>query len=703
LEGISFIYPAWLIITCLAAGVLFGLLHYYGSRQFKDQSSWFRGSLFVLRSLAVALIALLLLGPLLRYFTTIEEQPVLVVASDASSSITTASDSLEMVELYNSLDNLSEVNPGRIETEFLLFGEEVRSGRPDETDFQDRSTNISDLLEYINNTYDGRNLAGVVIATDGIYNRGSNPIYTPIQHTAPIHFVALGDTSVRRDLMVRRVLHNRIAYLDDKFSVQVDVAARMANGTSTNLRLFSIDPQGGRQLLHSEEIEIDHSDFFTTSEIVIEAGRPGLNRYTVELDEIEGEFNTENNSRDFFVEVLDTRQQILVLGTTAHPDLGVIKSLLEGYQNYEVDIYNLNNWEGDFEEYDLIVLHQIPSRSPASRTALDQALQSDKSILFVLGAQSDIRAFNNAQDIMEITGGGGGRFNDAVPLVNNDFNPFAFDENLYHRFRSFVPLLSPFGQYDLSAAANTLMYQRIGQVETDMPLLTMGESGGRRYGVLAGEGIWKWRLYEFSSFDGTDATTDLLQKTVQYLSTREDDRRLRVYIDDNLYDESEAVVFEAEYYNASFQRLNDPDVLLSITDQDDNQFSYTFDRSGDHYILNTGPFSPGNYTYEAEVEVGMERFTAEGAFTVRPLQLEALNLEANHGLLRQIANEQGGRVFYPAQFEELQSLLAGDQDFRPVVHSTLRTNLVLNLFWICLALLLLLFTEWFLRRYFGSY
>ncbi|TVR87641.1 MAG: hypothetical protein EA411_07180 [Saprospirales bacterium] len=703
MEGISFIYPAWLIFTCITVGILYGLLHYYGSKQFSDQGPWFKRTLFILRTIGVTLVALLLLGPLLRYFITVEEPPIFIVAADASSSITKGGDSLQMVDIYRQLSELADINPGNVEVEKILFGEEVRYGDPAETNFQDRSTNISELLEYVNNTYDGRNLAGMVIATDGIYNRGSNPVYTPIRHTSPIHFVALGDTSVRRDLMVRRVLHNRIAYLDEHFSVQVDVMARMADGSSSNLNIYAIDPQGGSNLLHTEEITIDRNDFFTTSEVILEAGRPGLNRYVVEVEEIEGELSMENNSREFFVEVLDTRQEILILAKTAHPDLGTIKSILEGYQNYEVDIYNINNWEGDLEDYDLVILHQIPSRAPASRTVLNQAVESDRPLWFILGAQSDINAFNQAQDLLEITGAGGGRFNDVVPLVNRDFNPFSIDEDLYNRFRSFVPLLSPFGEYNPSPNANTLLNQRIGQVETDMPLLTMAESGNRRMGVLAGEGLWKWRLYEFSSFDGTDATADLLQKTAQFLSTREDDRRLRVFTDDNLYNESEAVVFEAEYYNASLERLNEPDVMLSITDQDDTQFDYTFDRRGDHYILTTGPFSPGEYTYEAEVEVGMERFTAEGAFTVRPLQLEALNLEANHGLLRQIADEQGGSVFYPDQLSDLGDMLSDDREFTPIAHSTLRTNLILNLFWICVALLLILFTEWFLRRYYGSY
>lgn len=700
MEGLSLMYPAWMVIICLAAGLIYGTLHYYKSRQFSDKGPWLTRLLFILRSLAVTLIALLLLAPLLKYFVSTEEDPVWVIAADNSASLSMVQDSLELKDLMNNLADAG--SDYRLDREFILFGEEVRDGDVSEMDFSDRSTDISSLLEYINNTYDGRNLAGVLIATDGIVNRGGNPIYTPIRHSAPMHFVALGDTTVRKDLLVRRVLHNRIAYLGEKFSFQVDISAVMAAGSSSQLQVFEIGSGGERNMIHSEEINIDQADFFQTFEVITEANSPGLKRYRVVLTPIEGELSTENNTRDFFVDVLDNKQEILILGATPHPDLGTIKSLLEGYKNYEVSLYTTNNWSGDFDDYDLVILHQLPSTVRNSQQITRAAIESGKPLFFILGSKSNIVQFNRNQDLVEISGGRG-RTNDAIPLVNSQFNPFSFDSELYSRFRSFVPLSSPFGQYEYSPAANVLLYQRIGQVDTDMPLLAVGEINNRRIGVLTGEGLWRWRLYEFSSFGNTDATSDIIQKTIQYLSIVEDDRRLRVFTDDNLFDENEPVIFEAEYYNASFQRINEFDLKLTITDDQDNSFDYVFDRRDDHYLLSTGPFQPGEYRYNAQLETGMEVFTAEGAFTVRPIELEAINLSANHSLLRILASSQNGQLIYPDQLEGLNDLIFEGRDFRPVVHNSLRTNLVLNLFWICIALMLFLFGEWFLRRFYGSY
>nr|MBS0037864.1 hypothetical protein [Saprospiraceae bacterium] len=700
MEGISLMYPAWMVLLCLLAGLFYGLFHYYKSHQFKDKGPWLTWLLFALRTTAVTCLALLLLSPLLKYFNHVEEKPVWVVALDNSQSVIMASDSLEMANLYSTL---GEVGTNQsIETDFLLFGDELTYDHPDNSDFSAKSTDLSAVLKYIHNTYEGRNLAGVLIATDGIYNRGANPVYTPVHSGAPVHFLALGDTTVRRDLIVRRVLHNRIAYLGENFSFQVDVSARMASGSSTQLQIFAYRSNESTELIHSEEIDIDRDDFFQTVEVVSVANSPGLKRYRVVLSPVADELSLQNNSRDFYLEVLDNRKEVLVLGAVPHPDLGTIKTLVEGFKNYELSISTTENWDGNFDDYDLVILHQLPGRTSGNQRIVQQALDSEKPLFFILGNQSNIQQFNQSQDLLQITGGRN-RQNDAVPLVNSTFNPFSFNTELYQRFRAFVPLKSPFGEYELSPAADVLMYQRIGQVETEMPLLAMGERSGKRIAVLTGEGIWRWRLFEFSSYQSTDATADALQKTLQFLSIAEDDRRLRVYTDNNLYDENERVIFEAEYYNASYQRINTPDLRLELTNQNGSTYSYTFDRRDDYYLLSAGPFSPGDYIFSAEVTAGMETFEARGGFTVRPIELESINLQASHGLLKQLSERFNGGVFYPDQAGDLNNLLFDDMDLRPVVHSSLRTNLVLNLFWVCLTLLLLLFTEWFLRRFFGSY
>lgn len=51
--------------------------------------------------------------------------------------------------------------------------------------FTDKVTNLSELLKGVYDLYGGQNLGAVVVASDGIYNEGSNPAYVDVAIAAP--------------------------------------------------------------------------------------------------------------------------------------------------------------------------------------------------------------------------------------------------------------------------------------------------------------------------------------------------------------------------------------------------------------------------------------------------------------------------------------------------------------------------------------
>ena len=61
-------------------------------------------------------------------------------------------------------------------------------------------------------------------------------------------------------------------------------------------------------------IAIDKHSFFTTREITLLADQAGVQRYRIVFSAIDGEVTTVNNAKDVFIDVLDARQKILILG-----------------------------------------------------------------------------------------------------------------------------------------------------------------------------------------------------------------------------------------------------------------------------------------------------------------------------------------------------------------------------------------------------
>src|SRR6185436_20095022 len=83
--------------------------------------------------------------------------------------------------------------------------------------------------------YEGQNLGAVILASDGIYNQGSNPVYNNKKLKTTVYTIALGDTTFPRDVLIKRVRSNAIAYLGNSFPIEIEAAAYGYNGTNLSV------------------------------------------------------------------------------------------------------------------------------------------------------------------------------------------------------------------------------------------------------------------------------------------------------------------------------------------------------------------------------------------------------------------------------------------------------------------------------------
>ena len=306
------------------------------------------------------------------------------------------------------------------------------------------------------------------------------------------------------------------------------------------------------------------------------------------------------------------------------------------------------------------------------------------------------------QNVLSLEGNSNS-LNEVQATLNSDFNLFNISEGLRNEVTTYPPMVSPFGNYKVSPNAKILLRQKIGKVDTEYPLLAFNDQGGIKTGVLAGEGLWKWRLFNFLQKNHYDDITELVNKSLQYLTLKEDKRKFRVSPAQNIFRENDDIVFSAELYNDSYEKINEPDVNISITDADGKAFDFVFSKRADYYFLSAGQFPAGNYRFSAIAQSNGKRVEQSGRFSVESIQLESFDLTARHGLLKNIAENYGGELVYPADISSLAATIKGNSQIKPVVYASSRTNKFMDNKWIFFLLFGFLVVEWFLRRYFGSY
>jgi hypothetical protein len=693
---LSFQYPTWYLIFCALLGIAFAATLYYRDTRFKEQPQWLRSLMAGLRWLAATILSVLLLSPVLKTVITEVKKPVVVLAQDVSESIGVAS--IDTPQYRAQFQQLAERLSERFEVKEYVFGEKVREGM--HFQFKDKLTNTSDLMKNVFDLYANQNLGAVVIATDGIYNEGSNPLYAAAKLNAPVFAVALGDTTPKKDVSIKRVFHNNIAYLGDKFTIQIDVAANNCAGSSTSLNVARLDAAGNPSVVATKPISINKNDFFSTNEVILDASQAGVMRFRVSVTSVSGEVTTVNNTKEIFIEVLDARTKILLLANAPHPDLAALNEAISVNKNYTLTVAYANDLRVNAADFDFVILHQLPSVTNPADGILNNLNAKRIPRLYITGAQSDGRKLSSLQTLMSINADGRS-MNDVQATINPAFTLFNLEDN-YKQLGGFNPILSPFGEYKEIGGGQVLAYQKIGKVETKYPLIMLGESGGIRTGIIAAEGLWRWRFFDFAQHQNHEIFDGFLAKICTYLSVKEDKRKFRSATDKNVYRENEPVIFSAELYNNSYELINDADVRIIVTNAEGKQFPYTMNKQGRAYALNAGILPVGNYNYKATTSVGGQQLEAGGAFSIQPIQLELYETTADHSILRAMAQQFGGTMVFPKNMASIaDSILARPN--KPIQYTTNKTETALNLKWIFGLLILLLSVEWFLRRYFGSY
>ena len=675
--GITTELSIYFSIICILLGVVYA---YFLYRKNNFESKTLTSVLFVFRALVVSVLSFLLLNPLTNILETTEEKPIVILAQDASVSCQESEDFIKFTKLQQSLSENFDV--------FVYnYSDELREGFVSEK--KGVSTNISKLMDEVDLKFSGRNLLGVVLSSDGLYNEGSNPLYHKISKSIPFYTIPLGDTSVIKDVRISDVLHNEISFLGNTSPIEVQIQTEKCRGENITVKLYHQS-----KLIASKKVKVKTDNEYIKVPFVIENNFVGLQKYRVEVGSVSQENNTANNSYKLFVEVLDSRYKILFLSDVSHPDISAIKSVLEKNKNYEVEIESTSDFTKNIENYNLIVLFHLNSRKT---NVIEKIKESDVSLLMISNSI-------NTSLISQIYNGfsvkGKSKSQEITTEMNTTFSKFSISPSLRNYIQDLPPLHSPFGTYNYPASAEVLLYQKIGMYTTEKPFVLLDQSQNRKIGLILGEGLWKWKINDRKEGEFHNNFEELISKISQYLLIKEDKSRFRIFHDKKIL-EGKSIVFKAEYYNENYELTNSKEVSQKVFNEKGEEFRFVYSKKQNSYFLDLGNLEVGTYTFKATYSENLD--VKEGSFTVVPKQLEGNISRANHQILYQLSKESNAVMFPDFNIENIINQFNESPLNKTVLHTSKKTTSAINKSWILILLLSLLSGEWFARKFNGFY
>ncbi len=675
--------PAWLLlifpVLALAAWWL------YRSTNFSKTASVFLG---IIRFFVLAVLAFLLLKPVVNYYQREVEKPTLAVLIDNSASVLAAqTDSAAFRQNLKQWQNqLAEQYSDKYQVDFFYFDSELRSGQ--EGAFTGTQTAISKAITATQEQYPPQSLEAIVLASDGVANQGLAPEYLQA-FPQPVHTVLLGDSTVKPDLAIKNVAANSQVYLNNSFPVKVSWSKKQM----PNIRGLVAVYQGNQQVA-LENVNLVGSQGSLV--LNLKATQPGVQLYRVQLSGGNTDSQLDNNEAFFSVRVAEKTTRVAMLYDKPTPDVGAFVQALRDYQGLDLVTQPMSQYDAS-EEYQGVFL--FLSGAPSAEAL--EPLRESKA-----GIWAFIRNANHATALQSIPGfpsvqlDNSSQKNLILPLVNQNYTAYDFDKN-WEKTGLLQPLQAPLGTPSVAAAFQPVLYQQIGTLKTQLPLVALFQTDTRKGLLSLGWDWWKLRMSFYQQTGNHQSFDNWASAMVQFLTAATKKDQLQVTLPDFFY-ETEKPTATAVVYNASGNPVSGATVnMLVQASATSNSYDFAFAPSGNGYRLPLRGLPPGRYTYTASAEVEGKGLEESGTFAVLPGSVEQQNLTANTRVMQKLASNSGGTFSVWGNTANLEQNL--QQNEAPgIMRATLEIQNLISWKWLCFVLTLLLGLEWYFRKQLGS-
>ena len=680
-----------------------------------------RALLVLLRSLGLALLIITLFEPLLTLLRSSSDRPRLRVLIDQSTS---------MVQRDARRDRRNDVRTALVKSQWselgndvsvLGFDETVRSLPSQQTGewkWNGQRTDIDRALRYVQEHAEVDNTQAVLLVTDGAYTSGANPLIAAEQLGKPVYVIGIGDTANAKDVSVSSIVTNDIGFVNATLPVQVTMNTH--GYTNSDVRLTLLDnniPVESLTLpIRQEGSLLSHMFPYTTSVA-------GVHKLTVRVDTKEGELTEKNNAIDEFVTIKDDKRKVLIVAGSPSPDVAFIRSTFEAMQGVSVksiiqksgsEVYDDAGSQIAIREADLVAFVGFPVASTSAslmRTLVAEITKSRKPLLFVASQNCDYTKLREFETLLPFTVQSSRSQEFAVTMdvasqdASNALLRVSGTTDDADVWNSLPPIFRTETFVRVKPESQVVAGLKVNNVPLGEPLIVTRNVDRSKCIAVLGYGLFRWRLLGTGldktrgASNPTDVLSVLLSNSTKWLSSDDDERKVRIRTSRSFYAGGETVSFQAQVYNDAMVPVEDASVTIALA-AGTQQRTITLTPAGNgQYTSTVEGLPPGDYSFNGTAVKDSRSLGKDaGRFSIGNLPLEFQNLRLNESLLRAIAQRSGGKYYTVDNAESFLNDLRANESFVPR-SITRSTEWNLSSMAELLALALLCFAaEWFLRK-----
>ena len=654
-----------------------------------------------LRIISIIILLFLFLNPRLTIINENNRELNWNIYIDHSLSMAYHSNP-SVITLRSGIDNIIDrLEKKNIPLNIFSFGSKINTNWVNgEKEFIDGSTNIGNILDHVR--YNNNSLAGSIIFTDGQVNQGPEINIIDVDNLKPIHIIGVGDNNPLVDVYINSIDAPPVIIKGENANLEVAISSHGTNNERLNVTLY----QGGK-LLGSKVITVSGEGSIDRIRFMINPDETGDIEYRVQANTLPDEINIKNNKQIVPIQVLKNEYKIAMITGAPNFNSSIIKKILSKNSKFKIDHYVFQ--QGSYSiplnsfwdtKYDLILFDNHPVETNAKdwesfRRIFAKKLLSHKSSLAIfMGHDINRQTFDSYLNLMDLS------IKESLIelgsehswVLNNNWESIfpLQDINFLNSTLNDYPPLTIDMEID---STNAVVLANFSISKVNIPLIAIAEKSPLRCMVWSSPDLHKL-YYKTQNSEHQDLTNQLFMPVFSWLMRTGNGQDFYFRASKNSYQQGEKVIIIGKPVMQT-ERAKEGYIHVYREGSKINTKPIIFDTKSNMYKGQFWASQSGSLDYEIELIYGDKPIiVSKGNVQVQESQIELNHVYLNKEPLIKLAGITKGSF---QDWDNRISILS--KVVSKINNEITQSRIILyNSYWMFIFILLLLTSEWILRR-----
>ncbi|MFQ5682559.1 MAG: glutamine amidotransferase [Candidatus Binatia bacterium] len=584
---------------------------------------------------------------------------------------------------------------------------------------------------------DAGSRGAVILFSDGIANGEKKSIDEPASFPLPLFTVAVGETKGFKDLRIADLKVPQFAFRGREVKLEFTVQAFGLKGNTVPIYF-----NRRRNLISTRSITIGSDPFDQRITLTYTPKELGPHSFILSLPLQAGEQITQNNQRAFKIDVQRDKIRVLSLSGTPSWNYRFLRIALK--QDPFVDLVSFvflraptdsvdvpenqlslipfpidEVFLEELQNFDLLLFDNFSYRSYFKSLYLEKIrdfVRDGGGLAMLGGANSfDSGGYSKSplREVLPVELEGKGRYQTGVHLQGvlttlGKVHPITrllpdarANDNAWKKLPSLRSLNKVF-----HVRGETLLIAAPKGTKKGSPLLAVGRFGKGRTLAFLSDDLWRWNFTAVGKKESPQNHLKLIRQAVRWLVQEPSYEQVKIRSIDGSREPGQKIDFKIQVLKDDFSPTPNAELRLWVIDPEGEKIPVkaSLETIAGKYSATFTPTKEGAYRLQAEAHLGGKLLGKDRkTFSVAIPYGETEDGRPRPDLLQRIAKISGGDFIPISRWNEqtLERLRAKLESLNPSEIIERRQIPLWNSLWVFIPILLLLGSEWWLRRKWG--